>query len=90
MVSLTALSMGLVAVGSGNPDIATQLLGQLMERTSELEMRDTYSKFLALGLALIYLGIHSAGVQLYNYSICIELLFFNSPTVFIFQTFGNT
>ena len=56
MVGLTALSLGLVAVGSGNPEIATQLLTQLMERNSELEMRDTYSKFLALGLALVYLG----------------------------------
>ncbi len=54
-VSMAALSLGLVFVGSCDDDIGSVLLQRLME-ASEDELNHTASRFLCLGLGLLYLG----------------------------------
>ena len=54
-VSLAALSVGMVFVGTCDDDIGSVLLQRLMEATDE-ELDHTSSRFLCLGLALLYLG----------------------------------
>merc|ERR1712178_278141 len=55
VVGMTALACGMIAVGSCNGDVVSTILQTLMEK-SELELKDTYARFMALGLALTYLG----------------------------------
>lgn len=54
-VSLAALSLGMIFEGSCNDDIASALVQRLMEATNE-ELDHTASRFLCLGLGLLYLG----------------------------------
>ncbi|XP_055338382.1 26S proteasome non-ATPase regulatory subunit 2-like [Paramacrobiotus metropolitanus] len=51
----TAVSLGLVAVGTCNAQIAEAILQTMMERTA-LELKDPLAKMLALGLGLLHLG----------------------------------
>jgi 26S proteasome regulatory subunit N1 len=53
--SMAALSMGLVYVGTGDDDVGTVLLQRLMEATED-ELSHTASRFMCLGLGLVYLG----------------------------------
>ncbi|XP_055389133.1 26S proteasome non-ATPase regulatory subunit 2 [Condylostylus longicornis] len=59
VLGIAALSLGLIAVGSCNAEITEILLHTLLGR-SETELKDTYTKFLILGLALLYLGRQEA------------------------------
>lgn len=52
---MAALACGMIAVGSCNGEVTSTILQTMMER-SESDLKETYSKFLALGLALAYLG----------------------------------
>ena len=52
---MAALSCGLIAVGSSNGDVSSTILQTLIEK-SESDLKDTYARFLALGLGLTYLG----------------------------------
>ena len=54
-VSLAALSLGMIFEGSCNDDIGSALVQRLMEATDE-ELNHTASRFLCLGLGLLYLG----------------------------------
>lgn len=54
-VSFAALSLGLSFVGTCNDEIASVLVQRLME-ASEEELNNTASRFLCLGLGLLYLG----------------------------------
>jgi 26S proteasome regulatory subunit N1 len=54
-VSMAALSLGLVFVGTCNDDISSVILQRLME-ASDLELNHTSSRFLCLGLGLLFLG----------------------------------
>lgn len=53
--SMTALALGFIFVGSANGDVAGALLQALMER-EEKELDEKWTRFLGLGLALLYLG----------------------------------
>ncbi|KAJ2690686.1 proteasome regulatory particle base subunit [Coemansia sp. RSA 1285] len=53
--SIAALSAGLVCIGSGNSDVSTVILQAMMERVDS-ELNHKYARFMALGLALLYLG----------------------------------
>ncbi|KAJ2387891.1 proteasome regulatory particle base subunit [Coemansia sp. RSA 2559] len=53
--SIAALSAGLVCIGSGNSDVSTVILQAMMERMDS-ELNHKYARFMALGLALLYLG----------------------------------
>lgn len=59
VVGIAALACGLVAVASCNGDVTSALLQTLMEK-SEQELKDTFSRFLPLGLGLTYLGKQEA------------------------------
>lgn len=52
---MAALSCGMIAVGSCNADVTSTILQTMMER-SEADLKDTHGRYLALGLALAYLG----------------------------------
>lgn len=59
VVGVAAVACGLVAVGSCNAEVTSTLLQALMEKT-ELELKDTFARFLPLGLGLTYLGKQEA------------------------------
>ncbi|XP_072163090.1 26S proteasome non-ATPase regulatory subunit 2-like [Diadema setosum] len=59
VVGVTALSLGLIAVGTCNGEVTSTILQTLMEKT-KLELKDNFSRYLALGLALTYLGKQEA------------------------------
>uniref|UniRef100_A0A914X4C9 26S proteasome non-ATPase regulatory subunit 2 n=1 Tax=Plectus sambesii TaxID=2011161 RepID=A0A914X4C9_9BILA len=52
---LTGLALGLICVGTADHQVAMDLLQILMEKT-EIELKDPNMRFLALGIALIFLG----------------------------------
>jgi len=54
-VSMAALSLGLCFIGTCDDDIGSVILQRLME-SSDAELDHTSSRFLCLGLALLYLG----------------------------------
>lgn len=56
VVGVAALSLGLIAIGSADGDVTSTLMQTLLEK-SEIELKDTFSKYLALSIGLIYLGI---------------------------------
>ncbi|KAJ4850213.1 26S proteasome non-ATPase regulatory subunit 2 A [Turnera subulata] len=55
LIAFTAISLGLVYVGSCNEEVAQAILFALMDR-SEAELQDPLTRFLPLGLGLLYLG----------------------------------
>ena len=54
-VALAALSLGQVFVGTCNEDVGSVLVQRLME-SSDAELDDSVSRFLCLGLGLLFLG----------------------------------
>ncbi|EXX69251.1 proteasome regulatory particle base subunit RPN1 [Rhizophagus irregularis DAOM 197198w] len=59
IASLAALSLGLVFVGSCHGDITSTILQTMMER-DESQLKETWGRFMGLGLALLYLGKQDA------------------------------
>jgi 26S proteasome regulatory subunit N1 len=55
VIGMAALACGMIAVGSGNSQITTAIMQTLMEK-SEADLKDTYARFLPLGLGLCHLG----------------------------------
>ncbi|CAG9855292.1 unnamed protein product [Phyllotreta striolata] len=55
VIGMSALACGMIAVGSGNLQVTTTIMQTLMEK-SESELKDTYARFLPLGLGLCMLG----------------------------------
>ena len=55
VIGMAALACGMIAVGSCNGEVTSTILQTMMER-SEADLKDTYSRYLGLGLALCYLG----------------------------------
>ncbi|OZJ06256.1 hypothetical protein BZG36_00827 [Bifiguratus adelaidae] len=53
--AMATLALGFVFVGTCNGDIASTILQTMMERDAT-QLRDTWSRFMSLGLALLYLG----------------------------------
>lgn len=64
---MAALACGMIAVGSANSEVTCTLLQALMDKT-EAELKDTYAKFLPLGIGLTYLGKFCRWIL--NYNIC--------------------
>ncbi|VDM29900.1 unnamed protein product [Toxocara canis] len=52
---LTGLALGFILVGTADHDVAMEMLHVLMEK-SATELQDPNMRFLALGIALIFLG----------------------------------
>lgn len=61
MAGVTALACGMIAVGSCNGDVTSTILQTIMEK-SEQELKDTYARWLPLGLGLNHLG-NTPGTQ---------------------------
>ncbi|WAR01109.1 PSMD2-like protein [Mya arenaria] len=59
VLGIAALSCGMIAASKCNGDVTSTILQTMMER-SETELKDTFARFLALGLALNYLGRQEA------------------------------
>ncbi|XP_037933411.1 26S proteasome non-ATPase regulatory subunit 2 [Teleopsis dalmanni] len=59
ILGITALSLGLISVGSCNAEI-TEILLQTIMNLSSSDLKDTYTRFLWLGLGLLYLGRQKA------------------------------
>lgn len=54
---MTALACGMIAVGSCNGDVTSTIVQTIMEK-NEQELKDTYARWLPLGLGLNHLGEH--------------------------------
>ncbi|KAL7414960.1 armadillo-type protein [Mrakia frigida] len=59
VASMTALALGFIFVGSANAEIAELILTTLTERT-DAALSEKWSRFMALGLALLYVGRQDA------------------------------
>ncbi|KAL3841860.1 hypothetical protein ACJMK2_019957 [Sinanodonta woodiana] len=59
VIGISALTCGMIAVGSCNGDVTSTILQTMMER-SDADLKDTFGRFLALGLALAFLGKQEA------------------------------
>ena len=55
VVSMAALACGMIAVATCNDEVTSTLLQTLMEK-SDTELKDSYARFIALGLGLTYFG----------------------------------
>ncbi|GAA5920950.1 hypothetical protein JCM3775_004017 [Rhodotorula graminis] len=55
VASMAALALGFIFVGSCDEDVALGVAQSIMER-DEAQLKDKWGRFLALGLALLYLG----------------------------------
>ena len=55
IASLAALALGFIFVGSGNGEVAQTILQTLMER-ADTQLEEKWARYMALGLALVYLG----------------------------------
>ena len=62
VISLAALALGFIFVGSANGEIAGTILQTIMERLEpdESQLSDKWARFLILGLALLYVGRQDA------------------------------
>ncbi|XP_078696134.1 26S proteasome non-ATPase regulatory subunit 2-like [Branchiostoma floridae x Branchiostoma belcheri] len=59
VAGITALACGMIACGSGNGEVTSVIMQTLLEK-SALELKETYGRFLSLGLGLLYLGRQEA------------------------------
>lgn len=84
VIAFASLSLGMIYVGSCNEEVAQSIIFALMDR-SEAELGDALTRFLPLGLGLLYLG-KQVGNVLYLVSIFIRkngyLHFFDSINLF--------
>lgn len=55
IIGVASLSLGLIAIGTANGEVTSTLVQTLLEK-SENELRETFSKYIALAIGLIYLG----------------------------------
>lgn len=65
VIAFTAISLGLVYVGSCNEEVAQAIIFALMDR-SESELGEPLTRLLPLGLGLLYLGkqVHKYSLRL--------------------------
>ena len=73
VVGVTSIACGMIAVGSCNGSVSTTILQTLMEKT-ETELKDTYSRFLSLGLGLVFLGICHIGHKSISFILYIQIM----------------
>ncbi|GAB1598561.1 26S proteasome non-ATPase regulatory subunit 2-like [Argonauta hians] len=59
IIGMTALSCGLISVGSCNVDVSSTIIQKMMDWPAS-DLNDTYTRYLSLGLALTYLGKQEA------------------------------
>ncbi|CAH8317963.1 unnamed protein product [Eruca vesicaria subsp. sativa] len=62
VIAFAALSLGMIYVGSCNEEVAQSIIFALMDR-SEAQLGDALTRFLPLGLGLLYLGKQQESVE---------------------------
>merc|ERR1711874_331211 len=60
VIGVTALACGLIAVGSCNGDVTSTILSVLMEKSESESLKESFAKYLPLGIGLCYLGKQDA------------------------------
>lgn len=55
VIGQTAVALGMVAIATCHGEVTSSILQSMMEKT-DAELKDSHARFLALGLALTYLG----------------------------------
>ena len=75
IISLAALSLGFIFVGSGNGEVASTILQVMMEREDKA-LDEKWGRFLSLGLALLYLGSYQSVLSWVD--ITLTMLFYRS------------
>lgn len=60
VIGMAALACGLISVGSCNPEVTDTIVQTMMTPRNEADLRDTYARFLPLGLGLNLLGKQTA------------------------------
>merc|ERR1712241_601519 len=56
VIGITALACGLICVGTCNENVTTTILQVLMEKAESSDLKDSFAKFLPLGVGLCCLG----------------------------------
>lgn len=74
VVGVTALACGMIAVGSCNGDVTSTIVQTIMEK-NEQELKDTYARWLPLGLGLNHLGKHGFTKGLRDHRASISIIF---------------
>jgi len=54
--AMAALSLGLVFVGSANSDVSEVIIQTLLDEARHKQLKDKWTRFITLGLALLYFG----------------------------------
>ncbi|KAF1944370.1 26S proteasome regulatory complex, non-ATPase subcomplex, Rpn1 subunit [Clathrospora elynae] len=54
--AMAALSLGMVFVGSANGDVTDALMNTLLDEDRSKQLKDKWTRFMALGLALLFFG----------------------------------
>lgn len=54
--AMAAVSLGMIFVGSSNHQVAEAIATTLMDEDRQKQLKDKWARFMALGLALLYLG----------------------------------
>ncbi len=54
--AMAALSLGLIFVGSSNHQVSESIFMTLMDEERQKQLKDKWTRFMALGLALLYFG----------------------------------
>jgi len=78
LVCISALSLGLIQLGTGHGELTETLVGLLMEGRESI-VTSTFARFICLGLGLLYLGL----LFLFSFSLSFSLLFL-FPLLFFF------
>lgn len=54
--AMAALSLGLIFVGSGNARVSEAIITTLLDEDRQKQLKDKWTRFMSLGLALLYFG----------------------------------
>lgn len=54
--AMAALTLGMAFVGSGNSDVSEAIIQTFMDDERESQLKDKWTRFMALGLGLLYFG----------------------------------
>ena len=54
--AMAALSLGLIFVGSGNTEISEAIVTTLMDEDRQAQLKDKWTRFMSLGLGLLFYG----------------------------------
>lgn len=54
--AMAALACGLIYVGSSHPDVTEAIITTLMDEDRQNQLKDKWTRFMALGLGLLYFG----------------------------------